>query len=712
MFPNGGENCRHSVVHYYKLECLWCFSAMGALGMRPTTVAMLLLLFSGRSAQAQTSVTPADATNPRNLPDITLDWRNVRNWGTLATCNGALDDSGAFKSAFSSLGVLGGVVLIDSTEKCIVNSNITIPAGGEIESTFGLRGTPGGNSSAPWNQLGGSITLASTATITLRSGAGINGALIQRSGITYQEPDATNFAGTAIICGGDDPYVVNSAIFGFNLAVECNGYQRLRFENNYWDDINGIDIQRSFDINRILHNHGWPFVTVAYASGRGGSTVPSTTLTTSGGINSSATSFAVASDSVFPAGGNYTIQVDGEYMLVTGGQGTTTWTVARGVWGSTATSHNRNSTIYLTTDIRPGTGLYLHNASASASVIDDWFTYGWNVGIHIQNDASDNITDPFFDYPSGPQIASSGPRVGVWLDTGAQNTRVAHCDAWQAGQGLYVSAGAGVLNQVYDFHVNDALDTSFSINSGTLNSDGLYSNAPHNYCAASGSPGSGIVWNINSISCTGGTWSGTSTTLTNSGGINSSATLLTVASAAAFPSSGNYPIQIDSEQVLVTAGQGTTTWTVTRRINGTTASPHSRNALIYLQNPDMNFTAAGSVINLNWPSYYSDRATGMGAGGPGLAIDKSLTVASGLVLPPSDAGKPIMLNGSGTINTIGGCVPGRRVTFIVVTSGVVFTNGTHGTAGNMLFNSGTNLTTSSPYSRVEFVCDRTNLYGG
>lgn len=69
------------------------------------------------------------------------------------------------------------------------------------------------------------------------------------------------------------------------------------------------------------------------------------------------------------------------------------------------------------------------------------------------------------------------------------------------------------------------------------------------------------------------------TTLTAS--LSSGATSMTVASATGWPSSGNYYVQIGaagaepsgggSEIVLVTSGQGTTTWTITRAQLGTSA---------------------------------------------------------------------------------------------------------------------------------------------
>ncbi len=57
-------------------------------------------------------------------------------------------------------------------------------------------------------------------------------------------------------------------------------------------------------------------------------------------------------------------------------------------------------------------------------------------------------------------------------------------------------------------------------------------------------------------------------------GINNSVTSLTVASATAFPSAGNFRILIGTELLLVTAVSGTT-FTVTRGVEGTTAASHS-----------------------------------------------------------------------------------------------------------------------------------------
>jgi hypothetical protein len=59
-----------------------------------------------------------------------------------------------------------------------------------------------------------------------------------------------------------------------------------------------------------------------------------------GDINDSVTSISVASGSGFPASEQFRIRIDNELMLVTtGGSGSTTWTVTRGVEGTTATAH-------------------------------------------------------------------------------------------------------------------------------------------------------------------------------------------------------------------------------------------------------------------------------------------------------------------------------------------------------------------------------------
>ncbi|MFF1284292.1 hypothetical protein ACFVY4_26570 [Streptomyces sp. NPDC058299] len=72
---------------------------------------------------------------------------------------------------------------------------------------------------------------------------------------------------------------------------------------------------------------------------------PAATTLSSAVSSTSSTSISVSSASGFPGSGNYNIQIDGEVMTVTGGQGTTTWTVTRGVNGSAAATHSAGATV-------------------------------------------------------------------------------------------------------------------------------------------------------------------------------------------------------------------------------------------------------------------------------------------------------------------------------------------------------------------------------
>ena len=63
------------------------------------------------------------------------------------------------------------------------------------------------------------------------------------------------------------------------------------------------------------------------------------------------------------------------------------------------------------------------------------------------------------------------------------------------------------------------------------------------------------------------------TTLNGAVGVGD--TSIPVVSAAGFPSSSQFRIRIGNELLLVTGGAGTTTWTVTRGIETTSAAAHS-----------------------------------------------------------------------------------------------------------------------------------------
>ena len=68
---------------------------------------------------------------------------------------------------------------------------------------------------------------------------------------------------------------------------------------------------------------------------------------------------------------------------------------------------------------------------------------------------------------------------------------------------------------------------------------------------------------------------------TVSSAMTAAQTTITVPSATGFPTSGTFRIRVDDEDMTVTAGAGTTTWTVTRAANSTVATTHAAGASVY-----------------------------------------------------------------------------------------------------------------------------------
>ena len=62
-------------------------------------------------------------------------------------------------------------------------------------------------------------------------------------------------------------------------------------------------------------------------------------------IDAIETSMVVISATLFPTVAQYRIRIDDELLLVTGGAGTTTWTVVRGIEGTTAAAHLSDSQV-------------------------------------------------------------------------------------------------------------------------------------------------------------------------------------------------------------------------------------------------------------------------------------------------------------------------------------------------------------------------------
>lgn len=102
-----------------------------------------------------------------------------------------------------------------------------------------------------------------------------------------------------------------------------------------------------------------------------------------GAITSGATTFVT--DQAAPAalqGGQFRILIDAEWMLVTGGQNGTTWTVTRGIEGSSAAAHLDNSLVYHVWTAAGITAAFISNvpltgaAWVAPSLTNSWVNLG------------------------------------------------------------------------------------------------------------------------------------------------------------------------------------------------------------------------------------------------------------------------------------------------------------------------------------------------
>lgn len=192
-------------------------------------------------------------------------WVNVADYGAVG--NGSTDDTSAFQSAINSLGAAGGTVIIPDGFRCRIASNLTVKPNVTLKGPFKYVGTPGNNSSTPYGSVS-AILLSSSATIELQGGAGIDGCLIYRYGMSFPESSSSGFSGTAIqVSSYDDAFVTGSMILGFNQAIYSTNSQRIRVVDVYIDCNNGVWIDQCADISRLARVHCWPFVTIAGGGG-------------------------------------------------------------------------------------------------------------------------------------------------------------------------------------------------------------------------------------------------------------------------------------------------------------------------------------------------------------------------------------------------------------------------------------------------------------
>lgn len=120
--------------------------------------------------------------------------------------------------------------------------------------------------------------------------------------------------------------------------------------------------------------------------------------------------------------------------------------------------------------------------------------------------------------------------------------------------------------------------------------------------------------------------------------IDSDDTSLTVNSGADFPQTGTVVIKIGDEEMLVTAGLGTGTWTVTRHVNGTSAASHATNDPVSIATNAHKVTWGGTA-GATGTTYVSGQGT---KGAP-------ISIVKRIALTAAEAGKTITLSFGGIV---------------------------------------------------------------
>jgi len=214
---------------------------------------------SANSTFLQTGANAVQRTVDSKLKDVV----SAKDFGAVG--DGVTNDTAAIQAAIDSLGSSGGVVNI--VGKHYLGSNLVVKPNVFLVGSCRLpgRSTLGSGAATDYSAMGSSLRVASSATIELRGGAGLEGLLVYRHGMTFPatpSSTASAFAGTAVTIAGDDASVRGCLIMGFNKAIYSSGAARLRVDYLYHDNINGIEVTICDDVIYITNSHAWPFATI------------------------------------------------------------------------------------------------------------------------------------------------------------------------------------------------------------------------------------------------------------------------------------------------------------------------------------------------------------------------------------------------------------------------------------------------------------------
>jgi Pectate lyase superfamily protein len=239
---------------------VWNNAATALINLPAATGTSLVNLAASTGSTLVGTTNGGTGSVTRTVASKINDVISVKDFGAVG--NGITDDTAAVQAAIDSLGTAGGTIIIPDGCSLYIASNLTINANVALKGQFSLTGVNGDNINYPLGLIS-AVTLNSSATITLMSGAGVDGIFIYKSGLTFPQNNASAFAGTAFTAGGNDVFIRNSMILGFAQAFYSTGHSRARIDKVYIDCQAGIEITACYDVCRLTDIHCWPFVTYA-----------------------------------------------------------------------------------------------------------------------------------------------------------------------------------------------------------------------------------------------------------------------------------------------------------------------------------------------------------------------------------------------------------------------------------------------------------------
>jgi YD repeat-containing protein len=319
--------------------------------------------------------------------------------------------------------------------------------------------------------------------------------------------------------------------------------------------------------------------------------------------------------------------------------------------------------------------------------------YGGNLGFHTWTGVTAQVVDKFGNPVAGLVTTSLGAAIGTsdtsltvasangFPPTGSFNIQIdseimtvtagAGTNTWTVTRGVYgTTPAAHAQNAAVQLVTTTKLNAALGATDTSLtvaSAAGFPTTGPFNVQVG------GEQMTVTAVA--GNTWTVTRGVNSNpnitptilTADITAAALTLTVANAATFPTSGPFNIQIDNEVMTVTGGFGTTTWTVTR---GTNATAHAKNALV--QGTTKATHAAGTTIQLLSMGTATVAAFD-GTGSPTNFVGGSITtvpidlngVAAFTNLKISTQGNGYTLAATGSVQVNGQTIPLANATTVV-----------------------------------------------